>query len=40
MTKMMTDMLAVSRAYEASQAIKMADEAARRAVDEVGRIDN
>jgi len=40
LTKTMTDMLAVSRAYEASQrALKLADEAAQRAVSEVGRLN-
>jgi flagellar basal-body rod protein FlgG len=39
LTKTMTDMLAVSRAYEASQrALKLADEAAQRAVTDVGRL--
>ncbi|MCL6649552.1 MAG: flagellar hook-basal body complex protein [Chloroflexi bacterium] len=39
LTKTLTDMLAVARAYEASQrAIKLADEAARRAVEDVGRV--
>jgi flagellar basal-body rod protein FlgG len=39
LTRTMTDMLAVQRAYEASQrALRLADEAARRAVDDVGRL--
>ncbi|MCS6802425.1 MAG: flagellar hook-basal body protein [Dehalococcoidia bacterium] len=39
LTKTMTDMLAVARIYEASQrALKLADEAAQRAVSEVGRL--
>ena len=40
LTKTMMDMLAVARAYEASQRLlKLADEAAQRAVSDVGRLN-